>query len=186
MAHAKEDDDSRSRAELADLQRRFATATADGTSHDRYATLSALLGKIREQLRMDVVFVSQFVKGRRVFKYVDRAPGEPDTVRVGGSDPLEESYCLRVVDGRLPQMMRNAREHPVAAKLPATDLVGVGAHLSVPIVLQDGSVYGTLCCFSHQALNWLAERDVTTMRAIALLVARRLDVAPDLGVPAHA
>jgi hypothetical protein len=57
----------------------------------------------------------------------------------------------------------------------------VGAHLSVPVVLQDGSVYGTLCCFSHQAINWLAERDVATMRSIAELVARRVDATGSVG-----
>lgn len=162
-------------AELAELQRQFASATADGTSDERLATLSALLRKVREQLRMDVVFVSEFTGGRRVFRFVDRAAGEPELVREGGSDPLEESFCQRIVDGRLPVRMRDAREHPEAARLPATHAVNVGAHLSVPVVLQDGSVYGTLCCFSHQAMNWLAERDEDTMRSIAGLVARRIE-----------
>lgn len=162
-------------AALAELQRNFASATADGTSDERLVTLSALLRKVREQLRMDVVFVSEFTDGLRVFRFVDTAPGEPDVVREGGWDPLEESFCQRIVDGRLPMRMRDARQHPVAAKLPATHAVDVGAHLSVPVVLQDGSVYGTLCCFSHQGMSWLAERDEATMRAIADLVARRID-----------
>lgn len=161
--------------ELAELRLRFVAATADGSSHDRLATLSALLRKVREQLRMDVVFVSQFIGGRRVFRFVDRAPGEPDAVKPGGSDPLEESYCQRVADGRLPSVVRDARQHPESAQLPATHAMGVGAHLSVPVVLRDGSVYGTLCCFSHEAMNWLAERDADTMRSIANLIARRID-----------
>lgn len=160
---------------LAQLQRNFASATADGTSDERLATLSALLRKVREQLRMDVVFVSEFTAGLRVFRFVDTAPGEPDVVREGGSDPLEESFCQRIVDGRLPMRMRDARLHPEAAKLPATRAVNVGAHLSVPVVLRDGSVYGTLCCFSHQGMNWLANRDEATMHAIAHLIARRVD-----------
>lgn len=162
-------------AELLALQQQFATATADGTSDERLATLSALLRKVREQLRMDVVFVSEFTDGERVFRFVDTAPGEPDLIRPGGSDPLEESFCLRVVDGRLPRRMRDARVDPEASRLAATQAVGVGAHLSVPVVLRDGSVYGTLCCFSHQAMNWLAERDEDTMLAIAELIARRID-----------
>jgi len=168
-------------AALHEVQAQFATATADGSSDERLVTLSALLGKVREQLRMDVVFVSEFLDGLRVFRHVELAPGEPPLIRAGGSDPLEESFCIRVVDGRLPMAIRNAREHPDATKLPATHAVDVGAHLSVPVVLRDGRVYGTLCCFSHQAMNWLAERDVDTMRAIAGLIARRIDA---LGGPA--
>lgn len=163
------------------LHRQFATATADGSSDERLATLSALLHKVREQLRMDVVFVSEFADGRRVFRYVELAPGEPPLVREGGSDPIEQSYCIRVVDGRLPQLMRDARTHPEAAKLEATREADVGAHLSVPIVLRDGTVFGTLCCFSHRALNWLADRDVHTMQAIAQLIARRIDAGKGTG-----
>lgn len=166
------------------LQRQFAIATADGSSEERLATLSALLHKVREQLRMDVVFVSEFADGRRVFRCVDRAPGEPPLVREGGADPLEQSYCIRIVDGRLPQMMRDARTHPEAARLPVTQAADVGAHLSVPIVLRDGTVFGTLCCFSHKALNWLADRDVHTMRAIAQLIARRIDAGKGPGAGA--
>lgn len=160
---------------LAELQDQFASATADGSTDERLATLSTLLRKVREQLRMDVVFVSEFTRGLRVFRYVDKAPGEPDVVREGGADPLEESFCQRIVDGRLPMRIRDARRHPEAAKLPATRAVGVGGHLSVPVVLRDGTIYGTLCCFSHRAMNWLADRDEHTMRAIADLIARRID-----------
>ncbi|HZY17841.1 MAG TPA: GAF domain-containing protein [Ramlibacter sp.] len=156
---------------LDDAQERFAVATSEGASEARLSTLSQLLDKVRVQLKMDVVFVSQFSAGRRFFRHVRRGPGEPETVAVGGSDALEESYCQRVVDGRLPQVIRSGRGHPVATLLPATHAVGVGGHLSVPIVMPDGSVFGTVCCFSHRDMPWLSDRDADTLRGIAKLIA---------------
>ncbi|MFO1228455.1 hypothetical protein [Roseateles sp.] len=62
-------------------------------------TLARILHAIRTHLAMEVAFISEFVNGRRHFRYVDELqPGGP--VQVGNSDPLEESYCARIVDGQ--------------------------------------------------------------------------------------
>jgi GAF domain-containing protein len=156
---------------LTSIEKEFVVVTADGSEEERLEALTRLLHKVREALHMDVVFVSEFTHGRRVFRHVDAAPGEPDHVTVGGSDPLEESFCLRVVDGRLPRAIRNARANPKAAHLPATQQIGIGAHLSVPVVLRDGRVYGTLCCFSHRSQPGLGDREVEALQSVARLVA---------------
>lgn len=110
-------------------------------------TLQDMLRAIREHLGMDVAFVSEFTAKRRVFRLVDSTyPNQP--VKVNGSDPLEESYCQRIVDGRLPELITDASLVPAAMELPVTAALPVGAHLSIPIRLADGSVYGTFCCFS--------------------------------------
>jgi GAF domain-containing protein len=152
-------------------EEQFVVATAEGTSEERFAALTVLLDKVRLQLKMDVVFVSQFTGGRRVFRQVQHDPGEPELLVVGGSDPLEDSFCQRVVDGRLPQVLRSGRGHPVATLLPATHVVGVGGHLSVPIVMADGSVFGTICCFSHRDMPWLGDRDLETLKGVSRLIA---------------
>ncbi|MBW3668045.1 MAG: EAL domain-containing protein [Actinobacteria bacterium] len=128
--------------------------------------LPRLLRAAREHLRMEVAFISEFVDGDRVFRHVDAASsGAP--VRVGGSDPLEESYCARVVDGRLPQLMVDAGRVPEAAALPATAALPVGGHISVPLVLSDGRVYGTFCCFRADADESLNQRDLEIVRMFA-------------------
>ena len=124
---------------------------------------------------MDVVFVSQFQGGRRFFRYVDAEADAAEIVRVGASDPLEESYCQRVVDGRLPEVIPNAQELPEAAKLAATKAVGVGAHLSVPITLSDGEIFGTLCCFSRRAQPSLSAKDALALRELARFVSKTID-----------
>lgn len=129
-----------------------------------------VLSAVRSHLRMDIGFVSEFVDGRRVFRTVDSdlfsAP-----IAVGGSDPLEEGYCQRVVDGRLPELMTNALDFPEAAAMPVTSALPVGAHVSVPIVLPDGRLYGTFCCFSFKPDTSLGDRDLQVLRAFAAIVA---------------
>lgn len=167
-----------SRGELHALQsigEKFAVATCDQASQLRYDAVRTLLRQVREALHMDVVFVSEFILGQRLFRCVDAAPGEDGVVAEGHSDPLEQSYCLRVVEGRLPQAIPDAMSSPQALALPATRAVRIGAHLSVPIVLRNGQVFGTLCCFSHQPQPSLGSADAAALSAIAELIAAGID-----------
>jgi len=132
------------------------------------------LHAIREHLGMEVAFISEFTAGRRVFRQVDAAR-TPCVVEAGGSDPLEESFCQRVVDGRLPELMQDACQNAEALSLPVTRALPVGAHLSVPLRLSDGRVYGTLCCFSHQPDLTLTQRDLATLRVFSDLVSQQIE-----------
>lgn len=132
-------------------------------------TVSMALRSVRELMGMRVAFVSEFDRGRRVFRYVD-SDADFSPIGVGGSDPLEDSYCQRVVDGRMPELIPDARLLPEALKLAATSALPVGAHLSVPIRFSDGRVFGTFCCFSTHPEHNLNERDLGTMRLFARLV----------------
>lgn len=136
--------------------------------------LENILTTIRRHLGMDVAFISEFVEGRRVFRHVDAGLPDPP-VRVEASDPLEATYCQRVVDGRLPELIQDATRLPEACSIPATLALPIGAHLSVPIRLQDGRIYGTFCCFSYTADTSLNQRDLAMMRAFAELAAAQVD-----------
>lgn len=153
----------------------FAVATADWADEERLAALSRLLHRIRGAFGMDVVFVSQFAEGRRYFRFVEADPGAKDIVQVGASDPLEESYCQRVVDGRLPEAIPDAQDNPAAAALPVTKAIGLGAHLSVPIHLSDGELFGTLCCFSRTAQPSLGSKEAVALRELARFVATAIE-----------
>ncbi|QPF74501.1 EAL domain-containing protein [Roseateles sp. DAIF2] len=130
---------------------------------------------IRRHMEMDVAFISEFKAGRRVFRYLDTGLADPP-IRVGGSDPLEDSYCQRVADGRLPALIPDACQNAEALTLAATLALPVGAHLSVPIRLGDGRIFGTFCCFRSQPNTALNQRDVATMRVFADLMARHFEL----------
>jgi EAL domain-containing protein (putative c-di-GMP-specific phosphodiesterase class I) len=141
---------------------------ADGTD----AHVRRMLHIVRTHLGMDVAFVSEFFDGRRVFRQVDSGGAGP--VVEGGSDLLEDSYCQRVADGRLPQLMVDACGNEEALTLPATRELPVGAHISVPLRMPDGHVFGTFCCFSHAPDLSLTQRDLAIMEAFAAIVAEHL------------
>jgi len=78
---------------------------------------------------------------------------------------------MRVADGRLPELVADACLDIEAPTLPATRALPVRAHLSVPIRLSGGQVFGTLCCFSRHPDQTLQEHEVATMRVLADVMA---------------
>jgi EAL domain-containing protein (putative c-di-GMP-specific phosphodiesterase class I) len=125
-----------------------------------------ILHTLRELLGMKVGFIAEFVDGKRVFRHVE-ADASFQPICAGQSDPLQMSYCKRVVDGTTPELVRDASEEPSVQDLPATTELPVGAHISVPIRFSDGQLYGTFCCFSDKPDSSLTERDLTTFRLFA-------------------
>lgn len=151
-------------------------ATADGSDDLIDKAVTEMLQLLRQRLAMDVVFVSEFVDGQRVFRYVDspnNSPKNQPLIPVGHSDPLEQTWCQRVVDGRLPQFVTDTNKLPNRAKLPAVPFP-IGTYLSTPIFLSDGRVYGTLCCFSFSPNEQIQERDLKNLQSVATLVARKI------------
>lgn len=145
-------------------------ATSDGADPDLPAAVLEVLQLIRTKLSMDVAFVSEITDGRRFFTAVDSAPGFTPQFENGMSDPVEESWCQRVVEGRLPELMHNAAPYVAAGKAPDPGFP-IGTHLSTPVRRADGSVYGTLCCFSRGVR---ADADINLLRRTASLLAVRL------------
>ena len=132
----------------------------------------------RSHFNMDFGFISEFTNGRRYFRYIDTELASCP-ISVGGSDPLEESYCQRVVDGRLPEVIPDACQNPEALTLPATRALPVGGHLSVPLRLKNGNLFGTLCCFSYRPDLSLNERDLGVLRAFGAIVAEMIGEAAE-------
>jgi len=133
-----------------------------------------MLHGLRVALNMKVGFISEFAQQRRMFRYVD-ADEDFRPFDVGDGDPLNKSYCSRIVDGDLPELMLDARLNPVALTIPATLSVPVVAHLSVPIRFSQGEVYGTLCCFSNQVVDTLSDKDLTILRLFSDFVGKILE-----------
>jgi EAL domain-containing protein (putative c-di-GMP-specific phosphodiesterase class I) len=136
--------------------------------------LPRALRALRLHLGMDIAFISQLRSGRRVYRYVDSAQPN-DAIQVGVSDPLDETYCQRVLDGRLPELIADTGSVPAAQELPLTRLVPVGAHVAVPIRLYDGTVFGTLGCINTMPDPSLGARDLSMMRVFAEMAAEHIE-----------
>lgn len=142
------------------------------------ANMNQILRAVRSHLGMEVGFISEFTDGRRIFRHIESADGRR-CIDVGGSDRLEDSYCHWIVEGKLPQLIRDPAEHPFAASFPVTKSLPVGAHLSVPIRLRSGEVYGTFCCFSTKPDPSLTERDLSVMEAFAQVAGEQIQESLD-------
>jgi EAL domain-containing protein (putative c-di-GMP-specific phosphodiesterase class I) len=154
-------------AQLADLIALRPQGISDSSYIDR------VIKALRTHLGLDVAFIAQFRVEDRVFTHVD-AEG-PAPINPGDTLPPDAGYCQRVVDGLLPELIADTSLCPLAMELPETTALPIGSHLSVPIWLGDGRLYGTLCCFGYTADPSLSERDISVMRVFADLIADQLD-----------
>ncbi len=149
-------------------------ATSDASDELVDKSVSEVLRLLRERMKMDVVFVSEFTDGQRVFRHVSQAPDSP-VISKGGSEPLERSWCQRVVDGRLPRFIADAATHPASAELLKSVPFPIGTHISAPIVLENGDIYGTLCCFSFHPQDKPSTEDLKKLEFTARLAAQKLN-----------
>ena len=137
-------------------------------------TVEDVLRDVRETLNMDVAFVSQFSEDRLVFRAVE-GDAESFGWQEGTSFPIDESYCKRVIDGRIPQVVPDAKREDATKDLRVTSETDIGSYAAVPLVLSDGRLYGTLCCVSHDPDPWLRERDLKLMERTARWLVEQLE-----------
>ncbi len=142
--------------------------------------VNRLLRLIRDDLKMDVAFVAEFVDGHRVFRHVDAGPGGV-MILPGMSNPLEDSLCQRVVDGRIAGVVNDVPALGQTQALPVFP-ISIGAHIGVPVQRPDGSIYGTLCCFNFEPGSELGERHIKRLAMSAKLAGRLLDETEGAGM----
>ena len=151
---------------LAELAR----VSLDGSNE----SIDRMLSLARAALDMDVAFIVAFTDGEAL---VEAADGDADSfgIQVGTRLPLVETYCQRLLKGRLPSIVRDAMHDPRTADLLITQDAEIGAYVGVPVRLWDGRLYGTLCCLSHEPEPTLNARDIRFMRVLGEIVAEQLD-----------
>jgi len=108
---------------------------------------------------MGVACATELVDGQQVFRTM-RGDGQSFGVHEGLEIPLEQTYCGRVLTGRLPNLIPDVRADERAASVPVTAEADLGAFASVPITFSDGELYGTLCAASHEAKASLGYREL--------------------------
>jgi EAL domain-containing protein (putative c-di-GMP-specific phosphodiesterase class I) len=128
--------------------------------------LNKLLSIVRKHLDMEVAFISKFNNKDRVFKNVD-AKNKMLPFNVSDSDPIEETYCVKIAANVLPNIIHNTKENDITSKMPITDKLSIGSYIGVPIKLSTGEIYGTFCCYKKSPDDTLNHRDLSFLKAIA-------------------
>lgn len=136
--------------------------------------IDGFLRAVRTHLALQVAYVSRFDGNDSLFEHVD-APGLEALIKPGDRRSLDDVYCRHILAGRLPELIPDTAAEPLAMGMPITAAVPIGAHVSVPLRLSDGSVYGMFCCLGPQADASLNPRDLAMMRSFADLAAAEIE-----------
>jgi GAF domain-containing protein len=149
----------------------YAVATSQHAQPELLRPLTFLLAQVRHSLGVDVVFVSRFVDRERVFEVVSAEGDAASRIVPGVADPLLDTYCQRIVDGRLPAIIADTSASAEAAALQITRALNIHAYLSAPVILPNGHVFGTVCCISHKIRPDLRDADAQALASVAQAVA---------------
>jgi GAF domain-containing protein len=136
--------------------------------------IEEMLSAVREVLEMDVAFVSEFAGERMVFRALE-GDAESFGWEEGDGFPIDESYCKRVLDGRINRVVPDAKGEGATRDLRVTSEADIGSYVAVPLVLSDGRLFGTLCCVGHAPDPWLRERDLGLMERVARQLIEQLE-----------
>jgi EAL domain-containing protein (putative c-di-GMP-specific phosphodiesterase class I) len=148
-------------------------ANGEATGPGTKPAIRHALASLRAHLGMEVAYVSEFVGNASVFREVD-APGLEAIIKPGDSRSLDDVYCRHILAGRLPELIPDTSQNDFCQTLPITTESHIGAHMSVPIRMHDGSIYGMFCCLSFNANRTLNDRDLQMMRVFADMTAQQL------------
>jgi response regulator RpfG family c-di-GMP phosphodiesterase len=148
------------------------------TDGDAAASLAELAGAptveraveaVREFLGMEVAFIGQITPNSEVLQVV-RGDGASFGFDEGKRIPLDETYCQRVLRGRLPNLITDVRADDRARSLRVTADADVGAFVSIPLQFSHGALYGMLCAASHEPKPDLGYRELQFLNVFARMV----------------
>jgi len=150
------------------------TTLSEITSERPPEPIEGILQAAREELGMDVAFVSEFDQQRMVFREL---VGEAESFgwEEGESVALDDTFCRLLLEGRLPNAIPDAKADGRVRFLEITGKAGIGAYVGAPIRFSDGTLYGTFCLLSHSPEPSLGERDGHFVRVLARLVAEQIE-----------
>lgn len=138
------------------------------------AFVRRILDMARETLDLDVVHLSEFENGTQVFRAISGDAGSFGFA-VGGSVELADSYCQRLIDGRIGSVVADTSAHEELRDLVTTRQAGLRAYVGVPIRLHDGSLFGTLCGLDHDPAPHLTAEHVRTLEFLGRVITEFLE-----------
>ncbi|MGA2930431.1 MAG: GAF domain-containing protein [Solirubrobacteraceae bacterium] len=134
--------------------------------------LERALSAARQELGMDAAYITTIDSGYQTIEAVVgdlEALGAAEGIKL----PVEESFCMKMLEGRIPNVVPDTRAEPALRDLDVT--THIGAYVGVPVTLSDGRVHGTLCCACESPRTELGVQQLGFMRVLADMVAARLD-----------
>jgi signal transduction histidine kinase len=161
-------------AQLSTLSEIASEIVSERASEHPPETIERVLEAAKEELGMEVAFVSEFTQRRMVFR---KLAGEAESFgwKEDDSVPVDDTFCQLLLEGRLPNVIPDAKADGRVKFLNVTGEAGIGSYVGAPIRFSDGHLYGTFCVLSHSPEPSLVERDGQFVRVLARLVAEQIE-----------
>ena len=126
--------------------------------------IAAALELAQAETGMDVAVLGEVCGGREVVRFV--AGDGSFGLAPGASMMIEDTYCHRLLTGRLSNIVPDTNADDQLRELPITHAARVGAYIGVPLTTIDARLY-VLCCLAHEQRPQLSKRDVLFLRGLA-------------------
>jgi signal transduction histidine kinase len=168
------DDHAKAAAQLTTLSEVASEITSERASERIPETIEWVLEAAREELGMEVAFISEFTQQRMVFR---KLAGEAESFgwKEGESVPVDDTFCRLLLAGHLPNVIPDAKADGRVNFLKVTGKADIGSYVGAPVRFSDGRLYGTFCVLSHSPEPSLVERDAQFIRVLARLVAEQIE-----------
>lgn len=132
---------------------------------DAQQRVGALLRTAKDSLNLSMAFLTRLDGTTQHLEVVESSI--PFLMRDGITQKQETSLCQAILDGELPQVIPDLRAEPVAMTLPAARMPRIRSYVSVPVILSDGTLYGTFCAAGLTPEKKLSDRDLGLMEVLA-------------------
>lgn len=142
----------------------------DAQTSDRDRQLDELLRLTRELLEADLALLTEIRDDREVAL---RSCGDWPELSAGASLPLNETFCARMLEGRIGNHVADARTDERVSDLQMARELGIGAWMGVPIRAEDMRLY-VLCCLAREART-IGDRELRLLGGLAASVQAALE-----------
>ena len=134
--------------------------------------LEQALAAAQERLGMDASYVTTIDSRNQT---IHAMVGDGDIVNryQGTVFPVEQTYCMRMLSGEIPNAVPDTQAEPAISELDASR--EFRAYVGVPVRLSDGRVHGTFCCVSTGTRPGVGPDEDRFMQVHADIVAARVD-----------
>ena len=123
----------------------------------------------QRHLELDVAYIADLTGDRQIYRAV---AGDAASFQISLDQGLAatDTYCNRLLGGEIPNVVRDTGSEPGVKDLPITREARIGAYIGVPLRLSDESLFGTLCCLSHEPDPTLDGRELRFMSMVGELI----------------
>ncbi len=96
-------------------------------------------------------------------------------LKPGGELKVETTICHQIRQSREPVIINNVAEDDIWCKHATPAMYGFQSYISMPIILADGSFFGTLCAIDPRPARLKTPETIGMFRLFAELIAKNLD-----------